>query len=449
MPKTDHRLTLTPTKISGLKPAKKGTRYQVMDAQVPGFGVRVTDSGTATFILRTRYPGSNTASRRELGRAGVMTLTSAREKARKWRELVARGIDPSDQEESERRAQIVKRKTTFGAVAEDFIREKLPSERQGKDVERQIRKDLLPHWEALPITEITKLHVSSLIKAKGHKKKVAKGRGLGGKVAARNLLALVKRLFAWAIDQDKYGITISPCASTRIKRVLGLMPRPARRVLADDEMLALWRAAGRMPYPIGPVYKLLCLTALRLNEAVDASWDEFNMREGVWVISAERMKGTDSDDKPARPHAVPCTAEILALLETLPRFKKGKFLFSTTAGQTPAWIGSKIKKRIDRRMLLTLKALAKLRGTDPADTKLERWVNHDIRRTVRSHLSRLKVNEEAREAVLAHARPGIKGTYDLHDYLDEKREALELWAARLREIVSSPPDNVIQFRATA
>ena len=53
-------------------------------------------------------------------------------------------------------------------------------------------------------------------------------------------------------------------------------------------------------------------------------------------------------------------------------------------------------------------------------------MNHDIRRTVRSRLSRLKVTEEAREAVLAHARPGIKGVYDLHDYLDEKREALEL-----------------------
>jgi len=51
--------------------------------------------------------------------------------------------------------------------------------------------------------------------------------------------------------------------------------------------------------------------------------------------------------------------------------------------------------------------------------------------------------------VLAHARPGIKGTYDLYDYLDEKREALELWAARLREIIKPQPDNVIKLYATA
>jgi len=74
-------------------------------------------------------------------------------------------------------------------------------------------------------------------------------------------------------------------------------------------------------------------------------------------------------------------------------------------------------------------------------------VNHDIRRTVRSRLSRLKVTEEAREAVLAHARPGIKGVYDLHDYLDEKREALDLWAARLREVTQPQPTNVVQIRA--
>jgi integrase len=442
MPKTSHRVTLTPTKLSGLKPAKDGQRYQIMDSQVPGFGVRVTDAGTATFILRTRYPGSDTPARRELGRVGVMTLTGAREKARRWREMVASGIDPSDQEEAERRAQIVRRKTTFGAVAEDFIREKLPSERKGEDVEREIRLDLLPKWESLPITEITDLHISGLIKSKGRA-------GRGKKAGARNLLALVKRLFRWVTAQPEYGLKVSPAANLRASDILGDMPRSAGRVLADDELFALWRAAGRMPYPAGPAYRLLCLTALRLNEAVDGSRPELNMRQKIWVIPPERMKGKDSGKKQARAHAVPLTADIIEILESLPRFNARKYFFSTTNGRSPTWIGTKIKKRLDRRMLLTLRALAKRRGDDPADVTLPPFVNHDIRRTVRSHLSRLKVTEEAREAVLAHARPGIKGTYDLYDYLDEKREALELWAARLREITEPKPDNVIKLHATA
>jgi integrase len=196
-----------------------------------------------------------------------------------------------------------------------------------------------------------------------------------------------------------------------------------------------------MPYPHGPAYKLLCLTALRLNEAVDAAWDEFNFPESVWVIPASRMKGKEAK---AQPHAVPLTKDILALLDSLPRFKGGRYLFSTTAGKTPAWVGStRVKTRLDARMLRTLKALARTRGEDSALVTLPPFVNHDIRRTVRSRLSRLRVTEEAREAVLAHARPGIKGVYDLHDYLDEKREALDLWAARLRSIVEPPPRNVV------
>lgn len=81
MPKTEHRKNLTPTLITGLKPAPDGTRYQVMDAQVPGFGVRVTDTGNRTFILRTRYPGSSSPSRREIGNCADITLTDAGEGA--------------------------------------------------------------------------------------------------------------------------------------------------------------------------------------------------------------------------------------------------------------------------------------------------------------------------------------------------------------------------------
>ena len=184
------------------------------------------------------------------------------------------------------------------------------------------------------------------------------------------------------------------------------------------------------------------LSALRLNEAADANWKEFDFANGIWTIPASRMKGKNAK---ARAHAVPLTADILALVRAQPRFKRGDYLFSTLFGASPAWISDKVKKRIDARMLRTLRALARRRGENPSKVELPRWTNHDIRRTVRSQLSRLKVTEEAREAVLAHARPGIKGTYDLHDYFDEKREALELWAARLTAIVQPPPQNVVQI----
>ena len=49
-----------------------------------------------------------------------------------------------------------------------------------------------------------------------------------------------------------------------------------QRKLSDDEVFAFHRAARRMPYPHGPVYQMLLLTGLRLNEVCDATWDEFD-----------------------------------------------------------------------------------------------------------------------------------------------------------------------------
>ena len=48
--------------------------------------------------------------------------------------------------------------------------------------------------------------------------------------------------------------------------------------------------------------------------------------------------------------------------------------------------------------------------------------------------------------MLAHARPGIKGHYDMHHYLDEKRDALTQWAAKLRDIVEPSQSVVVELR---
>lgn len=349
------------------------------------------------------------------------------------------GIDPLAVEAAELAAAAKKQATTFEAVAEDFIREKLPGERKGKDVEREIRRDLMPRWKDIPIASITDLDVLAVIKAKIP----------DGKVGSRNLLALVKRFFRWVIAQRVYGVTFSPCASLQASAIIGESSGPRDRVLSEQEIFAYWRAASRMPYPYGPIYQMLMLTALRLSEVADASVLELDFPNKLWVIPAERMKGKNAGKKQARAHAVPLTGGLLALLETLPRFNQGRYLFSTTNGSSSVWMGTKPKQRLDRRMLLTLRALAKKRGDDYRAVELRHFVQHDVRRTVRSQMSRLKIAEEVREALLAHARLGIKKVYDLHDYLDEKREALELWASRLHQIMARPVDNVVKFAARA
>jgi hypothetical protein len=425
--------------IKGLKPAKQGQRYDVMDALVPGFGIRITDTGRRTFILVTRYPGSRNPTRRALGEYGAISLEGARRKARDWLELIRAGKDPSEEEERHRLAEQRKRANTFAAVAEDFIISKLPSERKGREIERDIRRDLIPAWGGRPLAELSRLDIRNLIQAKA---KTAP-------TQARNLLALVKRLFTWAVDQETYNLPHSPADGLKPANIIGDRTTTRDRILSDDEMFALWRVAGRLGYPYGSVYRLLMLSGLRLYEAAGPSWGEINLRQGVWTIPADRMKGRNIGNKRARDHVVPLTKDILALLNDLPRFNTGEYAFSTTFGASSCWMASYTKKRVDAEMLQVLRALARQRGEVPDKVTLPHWTNHDIRRTVRSNLSRLKIAEEVREAVLAHARPGIKGVYDKYDYLDEKREALELWAARLRTIVTPTPDNVVALKARA
>jgi Arm DNA-binding domain/Phage integrase family len=426
---------LTDRGLKALKPAVKGTHYDVWDIGFAGFGVRVSDTGRRTFVLAARYPGKSNPTRRALGTYGKLSLHDAKEKARDWLKLLEKGVDPADAEEQERRAAIRKQENTFLAVAENFIADKLPGERRGKEVERDIRRDLIPPWGKRPLTEITARDIRDLTKAKSRT----------APAQARNLLGVIKRLFGWAVEQDCYGLVASPADALKPSKIIG-DKIIGQRILSDAELFALWRAARRTPYPYGPVYHLLILSALRLNEAADASNPEFDFSQRLWTIPAERMKGKNGK---ARPHVVPLTDEILAILEKLPRFKNGKYLFSTTSGVLPVWMSDKVKKRIDERMLRTLRALARRRGDDPRKVELPHWTNHDIRRTVRSGLSRLKIAEETREAVLAHVRPGIKGTYDHYDYLDEKRDALKQWAARLRDLIEPPTSNVVQLAARA
>ena len=78
------------------------------------------------------------------------------------------------------------------------------------------------------------------------------------------------------------------------------------------------------------------------------------------------------------------------------------------------------------------------------------WVTHDIRRTVRTRLSQLKVEERVAEKVLGHEKKGIAKVYDRWEFLDERRDALEAWARKLHTIVEPPPPGkVLDIRGEA
>jgi integrase len=288
---------------------------------------------------------------------------------------------------------------------------------QARRAEVDIRREFLSRWADRPITGITRRDVLAVIDGCVDR---------GNPYQAHNLLGYARRIFNWAIARGVYGLESSPCDRMRPREIIGAK-KVRTRVLSNDELRALWRASEAMGYPYGALFQMLAVTGQRKSEVAEARWSEFDLQKKLWEIPAERMKSDAG-------HAVPLSDEAVKVLLSLPRFTKGDFLFSASYGARPVVGGfDKAKKVLDTKMR------AELRRSFPP------FVIHDIRRTMRTGLSTLPVPDLIRELVIAHTKPGLHKVYDQHAYLDEKRQALDLWAGRLRDIVTPPPANVVEL----
>ena len=281
---------------------------------------------------------------------------------------------------------------------------------------------------------------------------------------ARNAWGHCVGIFKSAVHDEL--IVASPCASLDKGLVFRNAKLAARqRILNDEELRAYWRASGELSVPYAQYFRLLALTGVRVSELTGAQWGELHpelrkllrAQNGTaidwqavpanvktWVIPRERFK---SDVE----HVVPLSNAALEILASLPLWSGG-YIFTTTGGAKPINGLSKAKNRLDQEMLRQLRAMAQERGEDPDEVTLPPFINHDLRRVVRTHLSALKVEDHVAEMVLGHARKGLQRIYDQHRYEPEIREALERWAERLCAIVAPIPtptpasSNVVPLR---
>jgi integrase len=423
---------LTDRFVRSRKLAPVGKRISYPDVIVRGLALRVTDRGHKSFVLVARYPlQPKNPTRRALGdcylpsersngddtptpprelRHGALTLAEAREKAREWLDLISRGIDPKIEEARQKTAAQRRQANTFGAVAADFLDRHVRNLAKKQEADRIIKGEFVKRWGSRPITDIAPQEISAAIRAIV---------GRGAPYQAHNAFALLRLLFNWTIGTGEYALEASPMERLRPTQLIG--KREAReRTLSDDELRAVWAAGGTKAYPYGGIFRMLILTGQREREVADMRWSEVDIEKKLWTIPADRMKG-------GRAHEVPLAPYALALLRGLPRFTAGECVFTTTGGTKPVNGFSKAKARMD-----------KLSG-------LSGWVIHDLRRTMRTHLSALPVEDLVRELVIAHAKPGLHKVYDLHAYQKEKRHCLELWEKRLLAIVEPRPTDVMDL----
>ena len=112
-------------------------------------------------------------------------------------------------------------------------------------------------------------------------------------------------------------------------------------------MRALWQAADKLATRTVRCFSCSRSPASASPKSRRRGWREFDLDQQLWTIPPERMKGDAA-------HVVPLTDDVIAILEALPRFKKGDYLFSTTFGAKPVNGFSKAKAKLDGAMAAEL-----------------------------------------------------------------------------------------------
>ena len=390
------RRALTAAAVDRIKPPNKG-QVEIFDRGYPGLALRVSYGGGKAWAMFYRRGGK--LRRLTLGLYPAMGLAEAREAWRETRKLVARGQDPAQ--------RTAKTGDTLANVVEDWLkRDKRKAKASSLYQTRSaINRDVLPVWNGRLITSVSKRDVIELLDG-------IIDRGAPGK--ARSVHAHLHRMFKWAVGREI--ITVSPmdgleCPVTANRR---------DRVLSDDELAKVWRAADVGPF--GDILKLLILTGARREEITQLRWAE---------VVGDTISLPGERTKTGEARLIPLSAPAMALLSGVPR-NGSDFVFSAD-GKKPVNGWSRAKRRLD------------------AATGINQpWVIHDIRRTVANGCQKLGVTLQTVEAILGHtggSRGGIVKVYQTHDYAAEKRAALEAWGAHVAALVEGGnPGKVLPMR---
>jgi integrase len=413
---------LTDLKVKSLRSDPEG-EYIQGDTQVPGFGVRVRASGSAAYVVMKRLPGEAKPMRVTLGRVGEITLQEARERARGAASAVRQGIDVNQQKRQaieDRRADRqaatqVRAETgyapgTLGELATRYIERECGRLARGSEIERTIRRELLPVLGDRRLAELRRRDLNEVTNTI-----VDSGRP----AAAHKVREIGKRITSWAdneelIDRDPFEGGRNP-----VRR------EERARALSYPEIAALWQAWETMGAPMGAFMRFALVTGQRRTEIATMERSELDLEARLWSIPAGKAKNR-------RAHLVPLSGLAIGIIHSVPAFD-GRFVFSTRPGTHISGF-SKAKVRA-----------AALSGV--AD-----WRLHDLRRTAATRLAELGIAHPVVSKLLNHSPRGVMGVtsiYNRYEYLEERREAMDRWARRIAEIVSPPPANVFPLHAAA
>ncbi len=383
-------------------------RREVPDGLLPGLYLVVQPSGAKSWAVRYRANGK--PAKLTLGRFPAIKLSKARELARDNLEAVAKGSDPAAEKRAGRAASgAVSLPNTVGALCDLYIERHLkPNVRRwennaGPEIENHIR----PRLGNLAVAALTRAHVREVVRRISDRHPVA----------ANRVLARLRAILNWALTEDLVEVNVA----AGIKRPI--REKPVDRILSDAELRQIWQVTDCLKYPARDFARLLILSGQRRDDVRLMKWSEIDLEGKMWTIPAARHKSR-------RAHMVPLPKAMVDILAALPERDTGDYVLSLDGGGRPYSNVSRPKAALDKA------------------SKVSGWTWHDVRRTMRTGLSRLGIREDIAERTIGHAVGGRLGrTYNLHDFADEKRRALEAWAAHVQGLAEVNVVALSQARA--
>jgi integrase len=401
----------TATRVQSLKPGRR--QRDVSDPECRGLTLRIEPNGSKTWLFR--YKWRKQTVRLSLGALSEYNgLRHARKAVGEHRSMLERGIDPRTARAPRRPSPCIPLATglpwnpnSIEFLAHEFLeRHVKPNRRHPGYVQRVLEHDILPEWQGRDARTITPREVVELLD-----KIVARG----SRVMANRTAGLLGQLF-------KFGIHRAIVDDSPVKLLYrpGGREKPRERAFSDAELKAFLGNLDdacrfqKLPH----VLRLLLLTLQRRGELALAEWREFDFNARTWSIP-------DTHAKSGKGHVVPLSAWAIEELQKLKVMAgSSRYVLPNADKTAPA-----DPKYITRSVARCLKRFKK--------HGVAAFTAHDLRRTGRTGLAKLGVKTEIGERVLNHARDRIEATYDVHGYIDEKREALEKWSRYLMGLSDS------------
>ncbi|WP_347255710.1 tyrosine-type recombinase/integrase [Brachymonas denitrificans] len=373
-------------------------------AKADGDGLTFTLSakGTAAWVLRYRFGGK--ARELTIGRYPDISLSKARELAAEARVQIQQGRDVA----REKQKATIERAAakTLRELAADYMSKAFPhlAANTIKQRRHHIEGVILPKLGSLPAREVMTADVVALVEAVG-KKSVN---------VAELVFTAVSEIFKHGLA--RHVVTANPCAGISVSAICG-KPEPKRQrlKLTEDELRVILPALPGIGAENALAVKIQLATCVRLGELAKAEWAHVDFDRAEWFVP-------DQNSKTGRGFTIPLPPPVVGWFRELEPFACGsRFVLPARQVRRTRNHGGEVHFE-QRAMNAMLHKLCEKLGD-----KVRRFTPHDLRSTARSHLAALGVNILVAERCLNHSLGGLIAIYDQHDYMTERRAALELW----------------------